>query len=174
MPNVKAQVDKPWIGIHAALKGFAKKRQVEDKYHRPKRTWIYLSHLQTWYGYLPRLWPTIISRILLEGIIENGFPELSKIARGTISKNFWSKHVKHTKFHHILRHLIRILTEKCSCNSIPITGRTTSNRFSKRQASWYDHNIIWREPGFSNRKQICPILCQFWNMMPMYLVIMNM
>ena len=96
-PKVERTIDKAFaFGIHAALEDLPRSGR-SRKISSAERTWILslACSKPLDYGYPHELWT---QRLLAEHIqrhcIENGFPELSKIARGTISKILRASNVK--------------------------------------------------------------------------------
>ena len=96
-PKVERTIDKAFaFGIHAALKDLPRSGR-SRKISSAERTWILslACSKPLDYGYPHELWTQqLLAEYIRRHCIENGFPELSKIARGTISKIFGASNVK--------------------------------------------------------------------------------
>ena len=96
-PKVERTIDKAFaFGIHAALKDLPRSGR-SRKISSAERTWILslACSKPLDYGYPHELWTQqLLAEYIRRHCIENGFPELSKIARGTISKILGASNVK--------------------------------------------------------------------------------
>ena len=96
-PKVERTIDKAFaFGIHAALKDLPRSGR-SRKISSAERTWILslACSKPLDYGYPHELWTQqLLAEYIRRHCIENGFPELSKIARGTISKILRASNVK--------------------------------------------------------------------------------
>jgi len=96
-PKVERTIDKAFaFGIHAALKDLPRSGR-SRKISSAERTWILslACSKPLEYGYPHELWTQqLLAEYIRRHCIENGFPELSKIARGTISKILGASNVK--------------------------------------------------------------------------------
>ena len=95
--KVERTIDKAFaFGIHAALKDLPRSGR-SRKISSAERTWILslACSKPLDYGYPHELWTQqLLAEYIRRHCIENGFPELSKIARGTISKILRASNVK--------------------------------------------------------------------------------
>jgi transposase len=96
-PKVERTIDKAFaFGIHAALEDLPRSGR-SRKISSAERTWILslACSKPLDYGYPHELWTQqLLAEHIQRHCIENGFPELSKIARGTISKILRASNVK--------------------------------------------------------------------------------
>ncbi len=96
-PKVERTIDKAFaFGIHTALEDLPRSGR-SRKISSSERTWILslACSKPLDYGYPHELWTQqLLAEHIQRHCIENGFPELSKIARGTISKILRASNVK--------------------------------------------------------------------------------